>query len=73
MAYTSKRHKEIRMEFNKVNLLRKDITKQNIEIGNKLKISSTTVYNYTHGNIVDGYLAEDILNIIKSEIQKEKK
>lgn len=44
-------------------------TERNVVIAKKLKVSFMTVSNYISGRIKDGYLAEDILEEIKKELQ----
>ena len=62
--YRTKRHTEIAKKLKDVSCNRINPTKDNQRIADKLKIGATTVFNYTQGRIKDGYLAEDILNLI---------
>ena len=65
--YKSKRHKDLSVELIKFSKDRTDPSIKNSIIASKLKVSSMTVSNYTYGNVSDGYLGEDILNLLKKE------
>lgn len=73
MNYETKRHKILIQKMNELNTTRSDISKQNQRISLKLGVSITTVYNYTHGLIRDGYLAEDIIEAIIKDNEKYNK
>lgn len=64
MSYKTKRHTEISSKLKSANKDRNDSTKDNERIAKKLGIGTTTVFNYFQGRVKDGYLAEDILNLI---------
>lgn len=64
--YNSKRHLEIIKKLKDANKGTTETTERNTKIAKKLGVGITTVYNYTNGRIKDGYLAEDILNLMQN-------
>ena len=66
-GYNSKRHETLSYKLKEMCKDRIQPSYKNTVIAAKLKLSAMTVYNYTTGRVADGYLGEDILELLKKE------
>ena len=63
----TKRKEELASKLLQVNMPNRKQSEILWEVGSKLGVTGTTVKNYLIGNIADGYLGEEILDIFKEK------
>lgn len=69
MKYETQRHKDLKKRITGLAVKRKEVTKNNIMLSKKLRVSVTTISHYMAGHINDQYLAEDLIVLVEQEIK----